>query len=477
MLNPKSNLSGRRHFLASSAMSVSSLATAWLLNDQQLLADNPEKPSLAPQHFDLTPKTAHSAPRANAMISLFMQGGPSHIDLTDPKPLLQKYHLQEFPGDVKQDSALEASSKTFASPWKFKKHGECGTEISELLPGLASMVDEITLIRSMHTSVNNHEQSIRALNTGRIQLGRPSLGSWLTFGLGAETDQLPAFVAMLDPGGVPVEGSRNWSNGWLPSLYQGTVIRAQEPHILNLDAPKTLRGKAQEQFLSYLSNLNRRHRSERPGELDLDARIATFELAARMQLAAKEALDINKETKATLELYGIGQKETDSFGKRCLLARRLVERGVRFVQILPGYQAWDHHGGVKKNVKITAGEVDQACAALIKDLKQRGMLDDTLVVWGGEFGRTPMGQGSGRDHHIKGFSFWLAGGGIKGGITHGATDELGYASVEDIVHVNDFHATLLHLFGIDHKKLTVRSQGRDYRLTDIAGEVVKNILV
>jgi hypothetical protein len=477
-----SNLSGRRHFLASSAMSVSSLATAWLLNDQQLLADNPEKPSLVPLHYDLTPKAPHATPRATAMISLFMQGGPSHIDLTDPKPLLKKYHMQPFPGeiDLQQDCPLEASSKTFASPWKFEKHGECGTEISELLPGLASIVDEVTLIRSMHTSVNNHEQSIRALNTGRIQAGRPALGSWLTYGLGAETDQLPAFVAMLDPNGLPVEGIRNWSNGWLPSLYQGTVIRSEEPRILNLDAQKTLNGKAQDNFLSYLSNLNRRHRNERPGELDLDARIATFELAARMQLAAKEALDISKETKATLEMYGIGQKETDSFGNRCLLARRLVERGVRFVQILPGYQKWDHHGSIVKSLPEACRAIDQPATALVNDLKQRGLLDTTIVHWGGEMGRLPVIQNEnniGRDHNTHGFSQWLAGGGFRGGVAYGNTDEFGVNAVENPVSHSDYHATLLHLFGLNPKRLTYRVNNRDQSLLDNQqGRVVTDLL-
>ena len=472
--------SGRRHFLATSAMSIGSLATAWLLNDQKLLAGTPTKPEFEPQHFDLTPKSPQQPARATAMISMFMQGGPSHIDLTDPKPLLKKYHLKEFPGKVKHDNALEASSKVFASPWKFRKHGECGTEISELLPGLASNVDDITLIRSMHTSVNNHEQSIRALNTGRIQTGRPALGSWLTYGLGADTEQLPAYVAMTDPRGVPVGGLDNWSNGWLPSLYQGTVVRPSEPRILNLDAQQHLSGKAQDRFLSYLSSLNQRHRSERPGELDLEARIASFELAARMQLAAKEALDITKETKATQEMYGIGTKETDNFGKRCLLARRLVERGVRFVQILTGYQTWDHHGNIVNSLPRSCREIDQPSAALVKDLKQRGLLESTVVHWGGEMGRLPVIQNEaniGRDHNTYGFSQWLAGGGFRGGVAYGQTDEFGHKAIENRVSHTDYHATLLHLFGLDPKQLVFRLNNRERSLIeDQESHVVKDLL-
>ncbi|GAF71142.1 unnamed protein product, partial [marine sediment metagenome] len=357
--------SSRRHFLASSAMSVGSLATAWLLNDQQLLAGGAPKPEMEPHQFDLTTKPPVETGRANAMISLFMQGGPSHIDLMDPKPLLKKYHLKEYPHEIARDDALGASSKTFASPWKFRPRGQCGTEISELLPGLASIADDVTIIRSMHTSVNNHIQSIRALNSGEILSGRPSVGSWLCYALGAESQQLPAYVAMVDPSGVPVDGTHNWSNGWLPSLFQGTVIRPREPRILNLDSQQQLSGKAQERFLSYLTNLNRRHRDERPGELDLGARIASFQLAARMQIAAKEALDLSKETKATHEMYGIGREPTDGYGKRCLIARRLIERGVRFIQIFTGTQYWDHHGNIRNNLPAACRKVDRPCAALV----------------------------------------------------------------------------------------------------------------
>ncbi|MED5447775.1 MAG: DUF1501 domain-containing protein, partial [Planctomycetota bacterium] len=315
----------RRHFLARGAMSLAPLAAAWASQRDQLLAA-PVKPELARQSFDLLPKQPRKTPRATAMISMFMQGGPSQVDLMDPKPELTRLDGQQFPGTIKYDNAAQASSRVLGSPWKFRKHGDCGTPISELLPGLAEIVDDVLVVRSMHTGVNNHGQSIHAMNTGRTQRGRPALGSWLTFGLGAETDELPAYVAMTDPRGLPVEGVLNWSNGWLPSLFQGTVVRPREPRILNLEPPERLRGEVQTNFLDLLTRLNRRHISKRQGELELEARIANFGLAARMQTAAREALDIGRETKATQALYGLDEKATVEFGTRCLIARRLVER-------------------------------------------------------------------------------------------------------------------------------------------------------
>jgi hypothetical protein len=472
----------RRGFLTRATFGVGSVALVCLLNDERLLAV-PEKPELEPKKFDTTPKAADAAPRARAMISLFMQGGPSHLDLTDPKPELTKHSGSKFKGDIKHDNAAEASATLLGSPWKFAKHGRCGMELSELLPHTASIADDICLIRSMQTSVNNHGQSIFALQTGNIQHGRPVLGSWLTYGLGSESRNLPAFVVLTDPDGLPVEGVENWSNGGLPSVYQGTVVRPREPRILNLDTPPHLRGMPQQQYLSYLERLNRQHLQEHPGELDLEARIASYELAARMQSAAKEAVDLSGESEETKRLYGLDVPTTADYGARCLIARRLVERGVRFVQIFTRYQFWDHHGHIASALPAACQKTDRPAAALVKDLKRRGLLDETLVHWGGEMGRLPVIQNDtgkdrvGRDHNTHGFSTWLAGGGIKGGIVHGATDEFGHKAVEKVVTHADYHATLLHLFGLDPARLVYKRSGRELSLQDgKPGQVVRDIL-
>ncbi len=353
-------------------------------------------------------------------------------------------------------------------------------DLSELLPHLGTVADDICLIRSMHTGVNNHGQSINALNTGSIGAGRPALGSWMTYALGCESQNLPAFVVLTDPGGLPVLGVENWQNGWLPSLYQGTVVRPTEPRILNLDPPEQLRGPAQQRFLSYLEQLNREHLAEHPREQDLAARIHSYELAARMQMAAKEALDISAESAAIHKLYGIDDPVTRDYGTRCLIARRLVERGVRFVQIFTGNQTWDHHGNIEKALPAVCKKTDQPAAALVADLKQSGLLDTTLVHWGGEMGRLPVIQNEksiGRDHNTYGFSMWLAGGGIKGGCIHGETDELGHKAVKDVVKHHDYHATLLHLFGLDHQQVAfVRPTGVGSLLDGQAGNVVWPIL-
>jgi hypothetical protein len=472
----------RRRFLASGTLGVGSLALAWLLRQDRLLAE-PPRPDLERPTFDLTPKPPHVAPRARAMISLFMQGGPSHIDLLDPKPGLAKYDGKAFPGTIKYDNAAEASSRVLASPWKFRPHGRCGTEVSELLPHLAGVVDEVCVIRSMHTSVNNHVQSINALNTGSILAGRPVLGSWLTYALGSETQSLPAYVALTDPASLPVVGVGNWSNGWLPSLYQGTVVRPKEPRIQDLDPPPHLKGAAQARYLEYLKSLNKSHLEGHPGETDLEARIAGYELAARMQTAAREALDLAGESEATKKLYGLDDPATRDYGTRCLLARRLVERGVRFVQVFTGDQFWDHHGAIRKALPASCRKTDKPAAALVRDLKARGLLDTTIVHWGGEMGRLPVIQNDtgaekvGRDHNTYGFTVWLAGGGIKGGTTYGTTDEFGHKAAVNPVSHHDFHATLLHLFGLDPARLVYRHNGREQSLLDgQPGRVVREIL-
>ncbi len=481
--------SSRRHFVASGSMSLAGFALAALLRNEQLRAEAPAKtdilsrPELEKTTFDVKPKQPHFEPTAKAMISLWMQGGPSHLDLFDPKPTLQKLDGKTYEGDIKYDNAAQASSTILGSPWKFKKHGRCGMELSELLPGLAEVVDEITLIRSMHTGVNNHGQSIRALQNGRILGGRPTVGSWLTYGLGCETENLPAYVALIDPGQLPVMGVENWSNGFLPSLYQGTVVRPREPRILNLDPPPHLKGASQQLALDYLDKLNRQHLAQRSGYHDLGARIASYELAAHMQLAAKEAVDFSSESKATQKMYGLEDPATKEYGSRCLIARRLIERGVRFVQVFTENQRWDHHGSIRSGLPSACKKVDVPSAALVKDLKQRGLLDSTVVHWGGEMGRLPVIQNDtgkdrvGRDHNTYGFSMWVAGGGFKRGYTHGATDELGHKAVEDVVHHFDYHATLLHLFGFDANRFAFETDNRTMSLLDNQdGSVVHQLL-
>ena len=458
----------RRHFLAQSSFGIGSLALAWLLNQDKLLAA-PQRPELEPRRFDLLPKQPHFTPRARAMISLFMQGGPSHLDLFDPKPGMARYDGRTFPGTIVYDNAAQASAKVLHSPWRFRRHGQAGIELSELLPGLAGVADQICLIRSMRTGVNNHGQSINAMNTSRILSGRPVLGSWLSYGLGSESQNLPAYVVLTDPISTPVLGVDNWSNGWLPSLYQGTVVRSQEPRILNLDPPVHMRGRPQERYLDFLSGLNRDHVQERPGELDLQARISSYELAARMQTAAREALDISSESAATKRLYGLDEPTTAEYGTRCLIARRLVERGVRFVQVCTRNQFWDHHGNIRNSLPASCRYVDKGSSALVKDLLSRGLLDSTVVHWGGEMGRLPVVQNEtniGRDHNTHGFSMWLAGGGFKSGMTYGATDDFGHHAVHNVVNHYDYHATLLHLFGLDHRRLIYARNNQELTLTD-----------
>jgi hypothetical protein len=461
----------RRQFLTENAMGIGAVALAWL-NAQQQAGATPTKLLKEAAHFDVKPKLPHFAPRAKAMISLFQHGGPSHVDLFDPKPELTRMSGSDYPGEVEFSFINSASKALFGSPWRFAKHGQCGTEVSELLPHLAEIVDDICLIRSMHTGANGHEVSIRYFHGGIPGVvGRPTLGSWLVYGLGCESQELPAYLVLTDPGGQPVDGASNWSNGFLPPLFQGTVLRPREPRILNLEAPSYLRGAVQEQNLAFLRDLNRRHLEEHPGEADLEARIASYELAAAMQTAATEALDISGETAATHALYGLDNPETREYGTRCLIARRLVERGVRFVQLFLGGQPWDTHTNIRGGLPAICRRTDRPSAALVKDLKQRGLLDTTVVHWGGEIGRLPVTENhgdpaqSGRDHNGQGFSMWVAGGGFKPGMTYGETDEFGHRAVTNVVTPNDFQATLLHLFGLDHRQLSYLLGGREQQLT------------
>lgn len=463
-MNPKQDwndrsLFARRQWLQQFGMGIGAIALQHMLAQDPLRAEPPvlkDKP-----HRDLLPRPTHFAPRAKAMISLFQHGGPSHMDLTDPKPELTKYSGTDYQGDVHFSFVNQASKKLLGSPFAFAPRGKCGTELSELLPHTAGVVDDLCLIRSMHTGANGHEVSIRYFHGGIPGiLGRPTMGSWLTYALGSESQELPAYMVLSDPGGHPVDGVTNWSNGFMPALFQGTVLRPKEPRIFNLQPPSHLAGEMQQQNLELLREINRRHAYAHPGESELDARMASYELAARMQLAATDALDISKETEGTLKMYGIDDPETREYGTRCLLARRLVERGVRFVQLFHAGQPWDNHEGIQKNLPAICRKTDKPAAGLIADLKQRGLLDATLVHWGGEIGRLPVTQDhgspekAGRDHNGQGFSVWLAGGGVRGGMVYGKTDEFGHKAVENIVTPNDFQATIMHLFGLEYEKVT-----------------------
>lgn len=418
----------------------------------------------------LAPKSPHFIPKAKRLIHLFMNGGPSHVDTFDPKPALEKYNGQKPPVG---SAGAGKSGTLMMSPFKFKKVGRNGIEVSEIYPHLGGCMDDICVVRSMHTDIPNHEPGLLMMTCGNTQPLRPSLGSWLVYGLGAESQNLPGFMVLCP--GKPVVGPQLWSNSFLPGIFQGTHInnskmdpRSVIAHINNLYLGRA----AQREQVDLLRQLNETHLATRPGDNPLEARIASLEIAFRMQFEAQDAFDLGKESPATREKYGKGQ-----FADACLVARRLVERGVRVVQVFyGGGQPWDDHGDINGHA-TKARDSDQPIAALLQDLKVRGLLDETIVLWGGEFGRTPTAQGSkGRDHHSTGFSVWLAGGGVKGGTAYGATDEFGFHAVENRMHVHDLHATILHLMGLDHEKLTYRYGGRDFRLTDVSGTVHKGII-
>ena len=475
-------LHARRDWLNHVGMGVGAIALRLMLSEESAKAEPPvlkDKP-----HRDLLPRPTHFAPKAKAMISLFQHGGPSHMDLTDPKPELTKFNGTDYQGEVGFSFVNQASKKLLGSPFAFAPRGNSGIELSELLPHTSGVVDELCLIRSMHTGNNGHEVSIRYFHAGIPGiLGRPTLGAWLTYALGSESQDLPAYMVLSDPGGHPVDGVTNWSNGFMPSLFQGTVLRPKEPRIFNLQPPAHLAGEMQQQNLQLLQELNRQHTYLHPNEPELFARMATYELAAKMQLAATDALDISKETEATLKLYGIDEPETQEYGTRCLLARRLVERGVRFVQLFHSGQPWDNHDSIAKNLPAICRRTDKPVAGLVADLKQRGLLDTTLVHWGGEIGRLPVTQehGSpdraGRDHNGQGFSIWMAGGGVRGGLAYGKTDEFGHKAVENIVTPNDFQATVMHLFGLEHERVYYPQNNSKQILTSgRPARVVKEIL-
>jgi uncharacterized protein (DUF1501 family) len=466
----------RRYFFRECGVGLGSMALATLLKRDVFAAASDRSITSA-----LAPKAPPFKAKAKRVIYLFQAGAPSQLDLFDFKPALVKYDGKPVPSEVVKDQRyafIRPDAELFASKFKFAKHGQSGAELSEALPHLAGVADDIAIVKSMTTDAFNHAPGQILMNTGSTQFGRPSMGAWVTYGLGSESQDLPAFVVLSSAGGTS-GGSGNWGCGFLPTVFQGVPFRRSGDPILFLSNPPGVTPQMQRKSLDALKKLNE-HRLDVVGDPEISTRINSFEMAYRMQTSAPELMDLSRESKETLELYGV-EPGKNTFANNCLLARRLIERGVRFVQLF--HEAWDHHSDVTGGVKVQCGATDKASAALIKDLKRRGLLEDTLVIWGGEFGRTPMvetnkeaGRSMGRDHHPQAFTMWLAGGGIKPGLTIGKTDDLGFHIIEDRVHVHDLHATILHLLGFDHTKLTYRFQGRDFRLTDVEGEIVQKLL-
>jgi hypothetical protein len=470
----------RRHFFQDCKLGLGSLALAQMLADGRMLAGDA---TAATDANPLAPRPTHYPAKAKSVIYLFMAGGPSQLELFDHKPKLQELDGQVVPPSVvenKRFAFLKPDAKLLGTRRKFGRYGQSGAEMSELLPYLQTVADDLTIIRSMKTDVFNHGPAKLFVNTGSPQFqGRPSMGSWVTYGIGSECQDLPGFVVLQSGPRGPRGGTPLWGSGFLPTTYQGVPFLAGPEPILNLSTPEGYSPESQGDFFSAVNDLNAA-RLDTTGDPEIATRIAQYEMAYRMQSSAPDLMDLSGETADTLAAYGIEPGKT-SFANNCLLARRMVEKGVRFVQLY--HTEWDHHGGsgidLEGSLDKVCKEIDQPCAALVRDLKERGLLEDTLVIWGGEFGRTPMGEpreSLGRDHHIENYTMWLAGGGTKPGVNLGRSDELGYYTVEDQVHVHDLQATILHLLGLDHERLTYRFQGRDFRLTDVHGEVVQKIL-
>ncbi len=452
----------RRQALTACSMSLSGLALHGMLHAE---TEAEQRTS-----FDMKPRAPGRPAKANAVIQLFQNGGPSQMELFDPKPALQKYAGTPHPDELE---TFQLGNKNVIYPPQFEitQHGESGMHFGSPLPHMAGMADDWCMIRSMHTENNNHPFAISMFQSGKPFFGYPSLGSWITYGLGSENQDLPGYIVLRDPAGYNTSGKAVWSSGWMPALYQGTEFNSKGNAVHHLHPTAKRDSDSQRRSLNLLSSLNSKHLKAHPREFELEARIRNFELAARMQLAAEELLDISQETEATLSLYGIDDPTTAGYGTRCLMARRLIEAGVRYVQVFPplqpSFQPWDSHGSLKSGIETISARVDKPSAALVQDLKQRGLLDETIVMWSGEFGRLPITEGSnGRDHNRNAFTTLLAGGGFKAGLTYGSTDDFGYAAIENRVSVPDLHATIFHQLGIDHTKLSFQHKGRDERLTD-----------
>ncbi|MFT5470629.1 MAG: hypothetical protein ACI8UO_005759 [Verrucomicrobiales bacterium] len=477
MIAPNDPQISRRSLLHRAGGGFGSVALSSLLAQEGMLAAAADPLAARKPHFDA---------KAKSVIWLFINGGPSHVDTWDYKPELEKMDGKELDGFDKQTGFFaNAVGPLMKSPFEFTPRGECGKMVSSIFPNLGEHVDKMAFIHSGHTESNNHSPALFAMNCGLPRMGYPCVGSWVTYGLGSESRNLPAFVVMSDPldRGLPKGHAANWGAGYLPSVYQGTWLKPKGDPIDNLNRPAHMNDEQQQRQLELLKKLNEQHLETRPGEEDLEARIKSFELAYRMQNSAPEALDIDREPEHIKKLYGIGDEKCDHFAKQCLTARRMVERGVRFVQIYSGgmenQRSWDGHNDIAGNHSQFAGETDKPIAGLLTDLAQSGLLDDTLVVWGGEFGRLPLTQKSkkpGRDHNPHCFTTWMAGGGVKGGVSYGESDEIGHKAAVNKVHVNDLHATMLHLLGQDHEKLTYNYNGRRFRLTDVGGHVIKDII-
>jgi len=468
---PNSQIS-RRGFFDRAGSGVHGAALMWLLG-RDLAAGTEALPHGAASTFGLRRQRPHFPARAKAVIHLCMQGGPSQVDLLDPKPMLDQHDGEPVPDSITKDAFQLRTARLMRSPWKFAKHGQCGHDISELLPHIAQEADELAVIHSMYNVHPNHEPAIYKMQSGKIFPGNPTFGSWIAYGLGSENENLPSYVVLADPDNrLPVNGVENWMSGYLPPHYQGTPMRGEGSPMLNLKPEYEEPSAVTAAKRDLLSRLDLAHKEKRPLQPRLDSRIENYELAARMQLTATDALDVSDEAETTREMYGVGNAKTDSFGKRCLLARRLVERGVRFVQLYPRGQMWDNHSNIRNSLVNACEHTDQPVAALLRDLRQRGLLDSTLVLWGGEFGRLPLVQGkgdnlekAGRDHGPYGFSTWMAGGGVNAGTVYGSTDEFGFASVENRVSIQDWHATILHLLGMNHEHLYFERNGLEEKLT------------
>jgi hypothetical protein len=470
----------RREFLWEVGGGFAGLALIDLLSRDGFFARADSTKSSAP--YLLAPRPAHFPAKAKHAVFLFMNGAPSHVDTFDFKAALSKYHGTPYKGDASVGSNGRPIGHLMQTPFTFQKYGQSGLEISNLFPNVAKFADDLCVIKSLYTDTAAHASGCLQMNTGSVQIGKPSLGAWLSYGLGTLSDSLPSFVVMTDPRGGPIGSASNWSAGFMPAAYQGTLFRSQGTPLLDLATPAGVSDRSQRQALDLLARLNHEHLQSRPGESELAARIQSYELAYRMQTSAAAVVDVNKEDARTREMYGLNNKRTADYGRKCLITRRLLEKGVRFIQLYSGgghlEDTWDGHTDCIANHKLHAGETDQPIAVLMADLKRTGLWDETLLIWGGEFGRTPTSEGvgkPGRDHNPHGFSMWLAGAGVKGGQSIGATDELGFKAVEDRCHISDFHATILQLMGLDHTLLTYLYQGLKQRLTGVRGNVMEQV--